>query len=277
MQARLRVATVNIWCRHGDWPARRDVLRDGFTDLQADLVALQETVVADGSDQVAELFGPDYHVLHQGQRTPEGVGCSLVSRWPVARVDEIDLCVTDRVDPTDFPGRSMAAEFDTPVGPVLFVNHKPNWQITYERERELQALEAARAIERLVGDRAMHVVLAGDFDARPETGSVRFWTGRQSLADLSVNYQDAWEFTHPNEPGYTFTAAENPLVVAEADWARIPPRRIDYIMVRCDERGPTLRIESCARLFDKPVAEVFATDHFGVTADLISPATGPSE
>ncbi len=266
----LRVATVNIWCRHGDWPARREVLREGFRTLQPDLVALQETVVTEDSDQTRELFGNEYYVLHQGRRTPEGVGCSIVSRWPPITVEEIDLCVTERVDPQDFPGRTTLAEFDTPVGTVLFVNHKPNWQITYERERELQAVTAAAAIEKLAAGRELHVVLAGDFDARPDTASVRFWTGRQSLGELSVNYQDAWEFAHPDESGHTFTL-ENPLIVAEADWARIPPRRIDYIMVKCDDRGPTLRIRSAERLFDQPIHGHFGTDHFGVTADLEQP------
>jgi endonuclease/exonuclease/phosphatase family metal-dependent hydrolase len=265
--ARLRVATLNIWCRHGDWPARRAVLRDGFRDLRPDLIALQETVVDGGDDQVAELFGDDFHVVHQGRRTSDGVGCSIVSRWPLTRVDEIDLLVTERVDPQDFPGRTTAAEVDTPVGAVLFVNHKPNWPVTHERERELQAVAAARAIEELVGDRDLHVVLVGDFDARPETASVRFWTGRQSLGGLSVNYQDAWEVGRPGEAGDTFTL-ENPLIVAESDWSRIPPRRIDYVMVRCDERGPTLRIRSAQRLFDRPVSGTFASDHFGVIADL---------
>ena len=84
------------------------------------------------------------------------------------------------------------------------------------------------------------------------------------------------------EPGHTFTV-ENPLVVAEADWSRIPPRRIDYLMVRCDDRGPTLRIDSCERLFDQPVDGIRPSDHYGVAADLVpadfvsadqAPATG---
>lgn len=85
-----------------------------------------------------------------------------------------------------------------------------------------------------------------------------------------MNYQDAWEFAHPDEPGHTFTL-ENPLIVAESDWSRIPPRRIDYVMVRCDDRGPTLRIRSCDRLFDRPVDGVWLSDHVGVTADLALP------
>jgi endonuclease/exonuclease/phosphatase family metal-dependent hydrolase len=263
----LRVLTLNMWGRRGDWPARRELLRAGFEELRPDLIAFQESVVADGYDQVADLLDGSYHVFHQGRRTDEGVGCSIASRWPAERVDEIDLLVSERVDPNDFPGRSLAAQFETPLGRVMFVNHKPDFRLPMERERELQAVAAASAIEKLVADAEMHVVLAGDFDARPETGSIRFWTGRQSLGDLSVSYQDAWEFVHPDEPGHTFTI-ENPQIVAEADWSRIPPRRIDYIMVRCDDRGPTLRIEQCERVFDKPVGGVFASDHFGVFAVL---------
>lgn len=271
MPEHLLVATLNIWGRHGDWTARRQALQAGFQELQPDLIALQETIVADGYDQVADLLGDGYHVIHQSQRADDGTGCSIASRWPAVEVAEVDLCVTDRVDPADFVGRSTVAEFDTPVGRVVFVNHKPSWRVQLERERELQAVGAARFVEDRVAGRDVHVVLAGDFDARPETAGLRFWTGRQSLEGISVNYQDAWEFAHPGEPGHTFTL-ENPLIVSEADWSRIPPRRIDYVLVRCDDRGPTLRIERCDRLFDRPVDGTWASDHFGVIADLALPA-----
>ena len=50
-------------------------------------------------------------------------------------------------------------------------------------------------------------------------------------------------------------------------------RRIDYIFVRCGEHeGPTLEIASCERIFDEPVDGVWASDHFGVSADLVTPA-----
>jgi endonuclease/exonuclease/phosphatase family metal-dependent hydrolase len=264
----LRVATLNIWGRHGDWPQRRDLLRSQFGALQPDLIALQETVVTDDYDQVADLLGSSYHVIHQSQRADNGTGCSIASRLPPVQVDEVKLCVTARVDPADFVGRSTAAQFDTQAGRVIFVNHKPSWRLPLEHERELQAVHAATFIENLVARRADHVVVAGDFDARPETASMRFWTGRQSLEGTSVHYLDTWEHSHPDEPGHTFTTT-NPLTVVEADWSRIPPRRIDYILIRCDDRGPTLRVDSCRRLFDQPVDGVWASDHFGVTADLV--------
>jgi endonuclease/exonuclease/phosphatase family metal-dependent hydrolase len=73
---------------------------------------------------------------------------------------------------------------------------------------------------------------------------------------------------HPGESGHTFTA-RNPLVTAENDdWALELGRRIDYVMVRCVEHGPTLDISSCKRIFDKPVEGMWASDHFGVLADL---------
>jgi endonuclease/exonuclease/phosphatase family metal-dependent hydrolase len=86
---------------------------------------------------------------------------------------------------------------------------------------------------------------------------------------------NAWEFAHPDDEGHTSTL-ESPQIVAEADWGRIPPRRIDCVMVRCDERGPTLWIKSAERLFDQPVHGVFASDHFGVVADLELPTSEPA-
>ena len=274
MSPSLRVATLNAWGRHGNWPQRRAVLRQGFAALRADLVALQESVVTDDYDQAVDVFGDEVHVVHQGRRSADGTGCSIVSRMPPLQVHEIDLCVTERVAAVDFTGRSTAVQVDTAVGPVVFVNHKPSWQLPLERERELQAVGAARFVENLIedrdGHRTVHVVVAGDFDARPEAASVRFWTGRQSLEGLSVHYLDAWEFAHGDEPGHPFTTA-NPLVSVEADWSRVPPRRIDYVLLRCDERGPTLRVRSGERLFGEPVDGVWASDHIGVTADLVLP------
>jgi endonuclease/exonuclease/phosphatase family metal-dependent hydrolase len=57
-----------------------------------------------------------------------------------------------------------------------------------ERERELQAVAAARFVEDLLDERRdiRHVVLAGDFNAVPDSASVRFWRGLQSLDGTSV-------------------------------------------------------------------------------------------
>jgi endonuclease/exonuclease/phosphatase family metal-dependent hydrolase len=201
------------------------------------------------------------------------VGASIASRWPLGEVREADLRVSSRMDPAQrWIGGVAVAEVLTPnpIGSLLFVHHKPSWQRGFERERELQAVAAARFVEELLDGRDAHVVLAGDLDATPDASSVRFWRGRQSLGGTSVCYRDAWESAHPGEPGYTFTP-RNPLV-AGGEMPLELGRRIDYVMVRCGDHGPTLDISSCELIFDEPVGGVWASDHFGVVADLAIPA-----
>jgi hypothetical protein len=79
-QQGVRVATLNLWGRAGAWTDRRSVLIDGFRDLRADLVAFQESIKTDGYDQVADLLGADFEVLHQRARAPDGMGVSIASR-----------------------------------------------------------------------------------------------------------------------------------------------------------------------------------------------------
>lgn len=265
----LRVATLNVWATHGDWGPRRRVLADGFRDLAPDLVTLQESVRTDGYDQARDLLGPDVHLVHQSDRTEDGMGVTTASRWPIGQVHEIDLNVTDRT--AGFPCTSLITEIlaPDPLGRVLLVNNFPNWQLDFEYERGLQAVATARAVERLVARQPAHVVVAGDFDADPQATSVRFWAGRHALDGMGVCYRDAWESVHPAEPGHTY-GRDNPLCT-DWDW---PFERIDYVFVRCGRHGgPTLAVQDCTRIFDRPVGGVWASDHFGVAADLVLPSS----
>ncbi|MDQ6661603.1 MAG: endonuclease/exonuclease/phosphatase family protein [Chloroflexota bacterium] len=263
----IRVVTMNLWGQRGAWSERRRVIRDSLRALRPDLVAFQEAIKSREYDQVIDLLGPEFYIAHQAGREPDGQGISIASRWPLEDVREVDLNVTPRT--ADFACTTLVAEVlaPSPIRPLLFVNHLPNWQLNFEYERELQAVAAAQFLEKHAGPRSLHVVLAGDFDADPDAASVRFWSGRQSLGGTSVCYRDAWESKHPSDPGHTFTP-RNPLV-ADWDW---PFRRIDYIFVRCgDHGGPTLEVSACTRLFDEPVDDVWASDHFGLVADLSLP------
>lgn len=265
----LRVLTLNLWARGGSWEDRRSVLSEGLRQLQPDLVAFQESVVTQEYDQIADLLEGEFHVAHQAARHADGMDVSITSRWPMTGAHERDLHLTDRTD--DFPCTTLAAEVavPAPIGPLLFVNHFPSWQLDFEQERQVQAVAAARFIDELIGERALHVVVAGDLDADPNAGSIRFWTGREALGGTSVCYRDAWESAHPEEPGHTFTP-RNPLMSpAVRDW---PFRRIDYIFVRCGRHsGSTLDVASCELVFNEPIGGVWASDHFGVMAELTLP------
>ncbi len=272
--AGLRVLTLNLWQRYGVWTDRRSVLMDGFRALQPDLVAFQESIKNDEYDQAADLLGPTFNVVHQKSRDPNGMGISIASRWPLGEVHEVNLNLTSRT--AGFPCGALVAEVHAPnsVGPLLFVNHFPHWQLNFEYERELQTVAVARFVEDRVGRSKEQVVLVGDLDADPDAASVRFLSGRQSLGGMSVCYRNAWESTHPEKLGHTFTP-DNPLVRDEVvkdmrpfrDW---PFRRIDHIFVRFGEHGGrALDIRACARIFDESIDGVWASDHFGLIADLV--------
>ena len=266
----MRVLTLNLWALGGDWPTRRRALLVGLAELEPDILCLQESIVLDRYDQARDLLGDGFHLHHQARRAPDGMGVSLASRWPFRRTEELDLRLTERSrrPPTgDFPAGALLAEVEAApeIGPVVIVNHFPSYQVEFEHERELQAVVVARAVEEFARGAVRHVVVAGDLDADPASASIRFWTGRQSLEELSVCYRDAWESIHPGEPGETFTP-RNPLVSAP-DW---PFRRIDYVLVRCAEQGsPSLAISDCRLAFDEQIEGAWASDHFGVLAELL--------
>jgi endonuclease/exonuclease/phosphatase family metal-dependent hydrolase len=263
----MRMLTMNIFSHHRDWEVRRPVLASGLRRLGPDVVTFQEVFRTDSYDEVVELFGPGYHVFHQRGRDEDGGGASIASRWPFEVIHEADLQVNDRLYKSGWIGSLAVIQIAVPepIGPVLLVQHKPTWQSGAELERELQAVASARIVEEILDGTVRHVVLAGDFDASPDSASIRFWTGRQSLDGMSVYYQDAWEAVHGDEPGHTFTP-ENGL---RSDvWRPRPGRRLDYIMVRCGDHGATLDVMSCELAFDQPVGGVWVSDHFGVVADL---------
>ncbi len=69
------------------------------------------------------------------------------------QVHEVNLHVVSRS--AGFACSTLAAEILTPepIGPLIFINHFPDWQLTNEYEREVQTVTVARFIENLIGDR----------------------------------------------------------------------------------------------------------------------------
>jgi endonuclease/exonuclease/phosphatase family metal-dependent hydrolase len=256
--------TMNVFCRHGDWPARLDLLRDGIARLQPDLIALQEIVVDAQGDEAREILGDRYDVVHSRRRSSDGMGIALASRWPLRDVEEPELPVSAQTG--DFPSTALMAEAETSLGPVLLVNHFPDYQPANELERERQAVTVAHAIETRVANRPVHVVLAGDMDAEPDAASLRFFRGRQSLDGMSVCYRSAWEVAHRGQWEATFTERNALMSEATDGW---PFQVIDHLLVRCGEEGwPTLRTVRCDLVGNVPLGETWASDHFGLVADL---------
>jgi endonuclease/exonuclease/phosphatase family metal-dependent hydrolase len=254
------------------WDRRLPLISETIRGLDPDIAALQEVPV-DAPEVLERLIGSGYHLTHFSLPSDDGVAGTLATRWPHRLITEIDLRISNRSRRTLPWCAALLVELDTPLGPMVVAHHKPSWPLPFELEREQQAILAARTMEDHIGDRDLHAVVLGDFDAAPDSASMRFWRGRGTAQGLSVCYQDAWEYTHPGEPGHTFEPA-NPLV-RDGEFATAVPRKIDHILVRSGLRGPTLLVADCRRVLDQPVGGVWASDHYGVLADLVAPPSPP--
>ena len=266
----MRVLTMNVFAHHREWEARRPILVDGMSRMAPDIALLQEILVTDGYDQARDILGEAFAYHHQAGRSADGVGATVASRWPMTVVLETSLDDGD----DSWIGSLVVARVQCPdpIGTTFVAHHKPTWLPAGERERERQAVRAAREIDRLVDSERLPVVMAGDLDAPPEAASIRFLTGRQSLDGMSVSYHDAWAVTHSSEPGHTFSPANG---IRSDRWRPRAGERIDYIMVRGGEHGAPLDVVHCEVAFDHPVDGVWASDHFAVVADLeAAPETG---
>jgi endonuclease/exonuclease/phosphatase family metal-dependent hydrolase len=263
MTDRLRVITFNVLSiTDASGRERQEVVRRALPGLAADVVGLQEVTRSPDLDQAGYLLGEEFTVVDLPGRSPTHTGECLASRWPLGEVATLEGAVVAEV---------LAPP---PFGPLLAVHHRGTFELPLEHVREQQALAVARFVEDLVADRPeVPVVLFGDLNADPDAASIRFLTGRQSLDGTSVRYEDAWAATHPGEAGHTFSP-RNALVRA----GQMPlerGRRIDYVMTRSGAHGPLLDVADCRLIFDQPVDGVWASDHFGVLADLQPPDHAP--
>jgi endonuclease/exonuclease/phosphatase family metal-dependent hydrolase len=264
----VRLATLNVFGSSGNWSDRLVVLRNGFLALDADLVTLQETMVREEVDQAAAILGPGFQLAHASQREANGSGITTATRWPLGRVVEVDLHVTERTH--EFACTCLVTEIlaPHPYGRIWLANHLPDYQVDHERERRLQAVTVARALDALAAEEPGHVIVAGDMDADEAADSIRFWTGRHVIDDLSVCYRNAWESARPTESLNSFVP-DNPLST-DWDW---PFRSIDHAFVRCAAHGgPTLPISDCRRVFDQPP---IPSDHYGLIVELDAPPRWP--
>lgn len=266
----MRLVTINTWGTRGDWTRRLKTFQDSFRTLDPDVIALQETVLTADFDQAREMLGGRYNLAQQQHResgragTPDGQGITTASKWPFGRVFEIDLHLTERTH--DFACTCLVTEIHAPepLSRVWVANHFPDYQLDHERERRLQTVVVARALEALVEQSPGHVIVAGDLDADPTADSIRFWTGRHVIDDVSVCYRSAWEASHPAETVVTYTP-QNPHQTTP-DW---PFRGIDHVFIRCGADGPTLLVRACSRVFDQGAGT--PSDHYGLSVELQLP------
>lgn len=271
----IRVFTMNIWNFDGKYEARQRLLRAGIEELDPDLLAFQEAGCDGHRDQVrAMLDGLDYQIIHQFDGPAGGQGrdgCAVASRWPMEWLETVNLRVSPQAQAYPYAALLVRVRAPEPMGPILFVCAKPSWELNREYERELQAVELVKAVRRHARLSDLPPILAGDFDATPDSASVRFLTGRQSLGGLSVHFRDAWAEAGDGTPGYTWTYRNGSAreVIGRCFQDRRHQRRIDYVFLGSPHESARRAAVRTARVvLRSPRAGVWASDHYAVFAEI---------
>lgn len=271
----LRVLTMNIWNFAEPYARRQKLLQSGLKAIDPDLMAFQEAGHDGTRHQVAEfLAGRGYHILHQFEVKPyPGMNnaCCVASRWPLELAELCPLELTTHSRGYPYAALAVRVAAPDPVGSVLFVCAKPSWELNREYERELQAVALAQWITGHAARDGFPPILAGDFDATPDSGSIRFLTGKQSLAGTSTHFRDAWLEAGNGAAGYTWTTANGHArdIIRQIFHTERHARRIDYIFVGSFHNyARCARIRRCRVVLDRPAQRVWPSDHYAVYAEI---------
>jgi len=266
---------MNIWSFSERYEERQRLLRAGIEELGPDLLAFQEAGYDGTRDQVRDMLdGLGYHVIHQFDGMtplPGNDGCAIASRWPMELLEITSLQVEPHAQGYGYAALVARVRAPEPVGELLFVCAKPSWELNREYERERQAVELVRAIARHADPSGVPPIVAGDFDTTPESASVRFLTGKQSLDGMSVHFRDAWAEAGDGTPGYTWTYRNDSAqgIIDACLHERHHERRIDYIFLGSPHDYARRACLRKARVvLDAPDAGLWPSDHYAVYAEI---------
>jgi endonuclease/exonuclease/phosphatase family metal-dependent hydrolase len=249
-----------------------DIIARGLTDLQPDVVGLQEVREVDG------------HLANQARTLGDRVGMGFVfapaASWG-GGVEGVAILSRHRVvehehrvlpSEGDEPRVILRARIETARGPVdCFTTHL-NYRMTHGVVRERQVTAVDTFVTEQTGP--LPRVLMGDFNATPEHDEIRFLRGLHTLDGRRVFYQDAYARRHPVESEAGFTWARRNPFTERMRWLE-RDRRLDYIFVTPITRDGRGVVQDCRIVFDRPDHDgCYASDHFGVLADVqLAPLT----
>ncbi|TMB67216.1 MAG: hypothetical protein E6J43_09190 [Chloroflexi bacterium] len=247
--AEVKVATLNLFNRMGDWEKRAPLVIDQLEALSPDVIAFQEVDL--GLDQgmwIARQLNlrltdqPHYRMKHAaspGKRVSfHGIG--TLSRLEFLEHEILDLMTFERV--------AQRMVFPCAERSFLFVNTHLHHPPEAEAERVAQLEYLLSWLDR--DARGLPTVVAGDFNS---------YAHEKSVALMKSRFRSAFEVTHGGEPEKTWPTPVN-------DFDPSPPGALDYIYVS-NEFG----VVDAGLAFDAPSANapgLYPSDHFGLFAQL---------
>lgn len=267
LDTRVTIVSWNLWWRFGPWRARQPAIAATLQRLAPDIVCLQEVwEERDGdrqADQVAAALG-GYHVAHGAglgfDLAPESLGNSIVSRWPIRAHEARPLPAPAGLDELRVV---LRAEIDGPRGPIeVFVTHL-NWRMDQSDVRQDQVRAICAFIAETAGQRTFPPVLAGDFNAEPESEEIRMLTGLTTVPVAKLMFLDAWRAAGDGSPGYTWSN-DNPFATIDCE----PDRRLDYVFVGYPRDHGAGQVVAARVEATEPVDGVYPSDHSAIVAEV---------
>jgi endonuclease/exonuclease/phosphatase family metal-dependent hydrolase len=255
----LRIITWNVWGRYGPWPEREAAIAATLRDAGPDIVVLTESWSTGGDSQGERLGGPLGlpHRAFSGVAAQEDAaalsGVAVLSRWPIRRETSLALG----------GARVQFAEISGPRGPIqVYGLVMDAWWFDESQARQ-DAVRALASRAQQAQDPRAPLIVAGDFNADPDSDEIRMLTGRAAAPVPGLSFYDAWEVAGPPGPGHTW-ANDNPWAT-QLLW---PDRRIDYIFAAAPRPGGAGHPRRATLLGTAPVNGTYPSDHYGVQADL---------
>ncbi len=267
----LRVMTWNLWWRFGPWQQRHHAIAATIRAENPDVVCLQEVWADAEGGGLARVLADElgYHFVTSDPigRSDIGFANAVLSRWSSELIADEAL---PRVDGTPGHRRIVAASVATPWGPWPFASTHLDHRFddSEARQRQCQRLLELASVWRGEPTTDLPLIVGADLNAVPDSAEVRMLTGRQP-GMAGIVFSDVWDQTGDG-PGSTWRR-ENPYTVDTA-W---PNRRIDYVLVSWPRPKPVGNPVDAHLTGLTPVdvdgAEVWASDHAGVVADVTTP------
>ena len=261
-----RILTWNLWWRFGPWRERQEAILAVLREQDADVVFLQEVWgQAGGLDQADFLAGElnMYVARTEGPWYDDEVslGNAILSRWPI-----IEWRVHRLPDVTGAPSyrRAVVARLDTPYGRWWTVCTHLDYKFDQSATRMAQCEALSAIVDSLREDPEVDtpVVIAGDFNAVPDSDEIRMLTGRSEPAVPGLVFTDLWEVAGEGD-GMTWRR-DNPYI-ADSTW---PNRRLDYLFVSWPRPRPIGNPTRVWLAGVEPVGGVQPSDHAAVVADI---------
>jgi beta-glucosidase len=249
--ATVKVATLNIFNRMGQWGLRAPVLIDQLEALLPDVLGLQEVdLTLDQGMWISRQANkrlpgqPHYRIKHA--TNPD----TRASYHAIATLSRIGFEEHEVLDLMTFERVAQRFVFRCGERPFVFVNthlHFPP-ESTRERVEQLQRLLAW--LDR--DARGLPTVVAGDFNAYADPPE-------PAVTLMKSRFRSAYEAAHGRKPEKTWTTPVN----THDD---SPHGTLDYVFV-----SPEFRVVEAGLAFDLPApfdANVYPSDHIGVYAVL---------